>query len=92
MSPWRTNPPSPESEIDSRNGYFARRGAELGVATPANQTLHARVKSGGGSRGTTGSPDGQVSLTARAQRRSNRAPRSNIGNHASIAYDRHPSD
>jgi len=32
------------TEIDSLNGYIARRGAELGVATPANQTLHALVK------------------------------------------------
>jgi 2-dehydropantoate 2-reductase len=32
------------TEIDSLNGYIARRGAELGVATPVNQTLHALVK------------------------------------------------
>ncbi len=32
------------TEIDSLNGYVARRGAELGIATPANQTLHALVK------------------------------------------------
>jgi 2-dehydropantoate 2-reductase len=32
------------TEIDSLNGYVARRGAELGVATPVNQTLHALVK------------------------------------------------
>jgi 2-dehydropantoate 2-reductase len=32
------------TEIDSLNGYLARRGAELGVATPVNQTLHALVK------------------------------------------------
>jgi 2-dehydropantoate 2-reductase len=32
------------TEIDSLNGYLVRRGAELGVATPANQTLHALVK------------------------------------------------
>jgi 2-dehydropantoate 2-reductase len=32
------------TEIDSLNGYVARRGAELGVATPVNQTLHALVR------------------------------------------------
>jgi len=32
------------SEIDHLNGFVARRGAELGIATPANQTLHALVK------------------------------------------------
>ena len=32
------------TEIDSLNGYVARRGAEVGVRTPANQTLHALVK------------------------------------------------
>jgi 2-dehydropantoate 2-reductase len=32
------------TEIDSLNGYVARRGAELGVATPVNETLHALVK------------------------------------------------
>jgi 2-dehydropantoate 2-reductase len=32
------------TEIDSLNGYVARRGAELGVATPVNQTLQALVK------------------------------------------------
>ena len=32
------------TEIDSLNGFVARRGAELGVATPVNQTLHALVK------------------------------------------------
>ena len=32
------------TEIDALNGYVARRGAELGVATPVNQTLHALVK------------------------------------------------
>jgi 2-dehydropantoate 2-reductase len=32
------------TEIDSLNGYVARRGRELGVATPVNQTLHALVK------------------------------------------------
>ena len=38
------------TEIDSLNGYVARRGAELGVATPVNQALHALVKlvEGGG--------------------------------------------
>lgn len=32
------------TEIDSLNGYAARRGAELGVPTPVNGTLHALVK------------------------------------------------
>ena len=32
------------SEIDHLNGHVARRGAELGIATPVNQTLHALVK------------------------------------------------
>ncbi len=32
------------TEIDALNGYVARRGAELGVPTPVNQTLHALVK------------------------------------------------
>ncbi len=32
------------TEIDHLNGFVARRGAELGVATPINQTLHALVK------------------------------------------------
>ena len=32
------------TEIDSLNGYLVRRGLELGVATPVNQTLHALVK------------------------------------------------
>jgi 2-dehydropantoate 2-reductase len=32
------------TEIDHLNGYVARRGAELGVATPVNRTLHALVK------------------------------------------------
>lgn len=32
------------TEIDSLNGYLVRRGAQLGVPTPANQTLHALVK------------------------------------------------
>jgi 2-dehydropantoate 2-reductase len=32
------------TEIDSLNGYIARRGKELGVATPVNQTLHALVR------------------------------------------------
>jgi len=32
------------TEIDSLNGYLVRRGAELGVAAPVNQTLHALVK------------------------------------------------
>ena len=32
------------SEIDHLNGFVARRGSALGVATPANQALHALVK------------------------------------------------
>ena len=32
------------TEIDSLNGYISRRGAELGVPTPVNQTLFALVK------------------------------------------------
>ena len=32
------------TEIDSLNGYVARRGVELGIATPVNKTLHALVK------------------------------------------------
>ena len=32
------------TEIDSLNGYLARRGAELGVPTPVNQALYALVK------------------------------------------------
>jgi 2-dehydropantoate 2-reductase len=32
------------SEIDHLNGFVARRGRERGVATPANQALHALVK------------------------------------------------
>jgi 2-dehydropantoate 2-reductase len=32
------------TEIDSLNGYVARRGRELGIPTPVNQTLYALVK------------------------------------------------
>jgi 2-dehydropantoate 2-reductase len=32
------------TEIDALNGYVARRGAELGIAAPINQTLFALVK------------------------------------------------
>jgi 2-dehydropantoate 2-reductase len=32
------------TEIDALNGFVARRGAELGVPTPVNHTLHALVK------------------------------------------------
>jgi len=32
------------TEIDSLNGVVARRGAELGVSTPVNQTLYALIK------------------------------------------------
>jgi len=32
------------TEIDSLNGYISRRGAELGVPTPANHALYALVK------------------------------------------------
>ncbi len=33
-----------KTEIDALNGYVARRGAELGVPAPVNQTLHALIK------------------------------------------------
>jgi 2-dehydropantoate 2-reductase len=32
------------TEIDSLNGFLVRRGAETGVPTPVNQTLHSLVK------------------------------------------------
>jgi 2-dehydropantoate 2-reductase len=32
------------TEIDSLNGYIARRGAELGVSTPVNHTLYTMIK------------------------------------------------
>jgi 2-dehydropantoate 2-reductase len=32
------------TEIDSLNGYVARRGAALGIATPVSDTLYALVK------------------------------------------------
>ena len=32
------------TEIDSLNGYVVRRGSDLGIATPVNQTLFALVK------------------------------------------------
>jgi 2-dehydropantoate 2-reductase len=32
------------TEIDSLNGYIARRGAELGVSTPINHALFTLVK------------------------------------------------
>ena len=32
------------TEIDHLNGFVARRGTELGIATPVNRTLHALVK------------------------------------------------
>jgi 2-dehydropantoate 2-reductase len=32
------------TEIDALNGLVAQRGAELGIATPVNRTLHALVK------------------------------------------------
>ena len=32
------------TEIDSLNGYVARRGAALGIATPVSDTLCALVK------------------------------------------------
>jgi len=32
------------TEIDHLNGYVVRRGEALGLATPANRTLHALVK------------------------------------------------
>ncbi len=44
------------TEIDHLNGYVARRGAELGIATPVNQTLFALVKlaEAGRAAGTSG--------------------------------------
>ncbi len=36
------------TEIDSLNGYVARRGAELGIPTPVNQALYALVRLAGG--------------------------------------------
>jgi 2-dehydropantoate 2-reductase len=39
------------TEIDSLNGYVVRRGAEVGVPTPVNQTLHSLVKLLEGSSG-----------------------------------------
>jgi 2-dehydropantoate 2-reductase len=33
-----------KTEIDSLNGYVARRGAKHGIATPVNRTLHGIVK------------------------------------------------
>jgi 2-dehydropantoate 2-reductase len=41
------------SEIDHLNGFVVRRGAELGVPTPVNQTLHALVKLVEAGRGPT---------------------------------------
>ena len=32
------------TEIDSLNGYVARRGEDLGIPTPVNSTLHGLVK------------------------------------------------
>jgi 2-dehydropantoate 2-reductase len=32
------------TEIDSLNGFLVRKGAEMGVPTPVNQTLHSLVK------------------------------------------------
>jgi 2-dehydropantoate 2-reductase len=32
------------TEVDSFNGYVARRGAELGIPTPVNHTLYALIK------------------------------------------------
>jgi len=32
------------SEIDSLNGYIARRGAELEVATPVNRAMFTMIK------------------------------------------------
>jgi 2-dehydropantoate 2-reductase len=32
------------TEIDSLNGFIARKGSQLGIPTPVNQTLHALVK------------------------------------------------
>jgi 2-dehydropantoate 2-reductase len=38
------------TEIDSLNGYIARRGAELGVPTPTHQALYTLVKLAEGER------------------------------------------
>jgi 2-dehydropantoate 2-reductase len=46
------------TEIDSLNGYVARRGAELGVATPVNQALHALVKLLEAAAQAASAPDG----------------------------------
>ena len=35
---------SKSSEIDHLNGFIVRRGKELGIPTPINQTLFALVK------------------------------------------------
>ncbi|HZZ19816.1 MAG TPA: ketopantoate reductase C-terminal domain-containing protein, partial [Opitutaceae bacterium] len=32
------------TEIDSLNGFIARRGLELGIPTPVNQTLYSLIK------------------------------------------------
>jgi 2-dehydropantoate 2-reductase len=32
------------TEVDSLNGYVVRRGAQFGIPTPVNQSLHALVK------------------------------------------------
>jgi 2-dehydropantoate 2-reductase len=32
------------SEIDYLNGYIVRKGAELGISTPANRVLYTMVK------------------------------------------------
>jgi 2-dehydropantoate 2-reductase len=45
------------TEIDSLNGYIARRGAELGVPTPVHQALYTLVKLAEGAAAyTTASP------------------------------------
>ena len=44
------------TEIDSLNGYIARRGAELGVPTPVNHALFTLVKLAGAAPASSASP------------------------------------
>ncbi len=50
------------TEIDSLNGYIARRGAELGVATPVNHALYALVKLAEESNEIAGQKSGAASI------------------------------
>ena len=50
------------TEIDSLNGYIARRGAELGVATPVNHALYALVKLAEESNETAAQKSGAASI------------------------------